>query len=102
MPEFGRDHNVLATALERRAEHLLALPASVDVGGVEKGDPLIERGVHHTRGAFGVHAAAEVVAAESDHRCLENPSTNGTSLEAAHARQGTQSPCLNRGRRLVG
>ena len=102
MPEFGRDDHVLATPLERSAKHLLALSASVDVGGVEKGDPLLERSVDHTRRAFSIHAAAEIVATESDHRGLKDPSVNGTRLEAAHVGQSTQSRCLNRNRRLVG
>ena len=85
VPELGSDHRLLATALQRCAEHLLALSAAVDVGGVEEGDALLERRVHHAGRTLRVDPAAEIVATESHHRRLENASTDGTSLEVAHA-----------------
>ncbi len=102
MAELGGDHGLLAPSLERRAEHLLALSAAVDVGGVEEGDPLLERRVHDARRARCVDAAPEVVATEADDRRLEHASADGACLEIAHARQGTQRPSLHGSRRLLG
>ena len=74
------------------AEKLLALRASVDVGGVEEGDAGVDGTVHHRRGAVVVEPAAEVVAAQSDDRYLEradrasahgHPSLLGTVFERA-------------------
>ena len=52
------------------AEELLGAAdfAAIDIGGVEQGDPEIERLVHHRLRRGVVDAAAEVVAAEADQR----------------------------------
>ena len=44
-PELGRDHDLVAAAGERAAEELLALAVAVALGGVEQGDPGVERRV---------------------------------------------------------
>ena len=85
VPELGGDHRLLAMPLERRAEHLLALSAPVRIGGVEEGDSLLERSVHHACRALRIDPAAEIVATETHDRRLENASTDGTSLQVAHA-----------------
>ena len=69
--ELRRDDHVVAPRAERPAEQHLALRAAVDVGGVEEGDARVERGVDHRRGRRLVDPAAEVVAAETDHRGVE-------------------------------
>ena len=71
-PELGGQHDLVAPAAEHLAEELLAgAGAAVDVGGVEEGDALVERGVDDGAGAFEVDAAAEVVAAEADDRDVQ-------------------------------
>ena len=85
MPELGCDHRLLTTPLERGAQHLLALTAPIDVSGVEEGDALLERCVHNACRTLRIDPATEIVATEPHHRRLENASTDGTSLEFAHA-----------------
>ena len=63
--ELGGQDDLVAPRSERGAEELLALGASVDIGGVEEGDPGIERGADDGVGLLARHAHAEVVAAES-------------------------------------
>ena len=69
--ELGGEHDLIPAPGERLAEILLALGAAVDVGGVEEVDAGVERRVDDARRGRGVEAAAEVVAAEPDHRDLE-------------------------------
>jgi hypothetical protein len=65
-PELRRDDDVVPALPEGLAEELLAVPAAVDVGGVEEGDAFVQRGLHHLGGAVGVDPHPEVVAAEPD------------------------------------
>ena len=81
-PELGREHDLVAPALEHLAEELLAPPVGVSVGvrGVEERDPLLERGVHDRARAFEVDPPAEVVAAEADRSETSGPSTPSERL----------------------
>ena len=69
--ELGGDHHLVAALAQRPAQELLALGAAVDVGGVEEGDAGVEGGVRPRRRGVLVDPAAEVVAAQPDHRHLE-------------------------------
>ncbi len=63
--ELGGEDDLVAAALDGLSEVALgAAAAAVDVGGVEEGDPRVERGVDDGAGRPGIEAAAEVVAAE--------------------------------------
>ena len=62
--ELGGDQDLVAPALQRASQEFLALPAAVNIGGVEKVDPGFDRGRNHGRRALGVDTPAEVVASE--------------------------------------
>jgi len=65
--ELGREHDAIAAAGQRVADHPLAgAVAAVDVGGVEERDPGVERGVDDGARAREVEPPAEVVATEAD------------------------------------
>ena len=81
-----RDHHVASA--QRSAEVLLALPLSVDVGGVEERHARVERRVDDLLRRRCVEPRAEVVAAEADDRDL-----GAVTAEAArpHAASSTGS-----------
>ncbi len=94
----GDDRAALRRSRRAAAEHLLALPFAVHVGGVEECDSLVERRMHDVRGAHGVEPAAEVVAAEAHHGHPQNAVAELTRLEIAHAGQRTQCRRLHPGK----
>ncbi len=83
--ELGGEHDVVAPALERPADDLLALAAAVDVGGVDEVDAGIERAVDHA------HALVVVAVAHlpEHHR----PEALGADLDA----RSSQLPVSHRG-----
>jgi hypothetical protein len=67
--ELGGEHDLLAAVAEQLAERGLRPAAvAVDVGGVEQRDAAVECLVDHRARRREVDAAAEIVAAEPDHR----------------------------------
>ena len=67
--ELRRENDVVAPPFEHPSEQILASAAvAVDVGGVEQRHALVERRVDDRTRPFQVDTAAEVVAAEADHR----------------------------------
>ncbi len=66
--EFGGYNHTGATGAQRAAQEFLAAPFAVHVGGVEKIDAGVERGLHHPGGGFGVDAPAEIIAAQPHQR----------------------------------
>ena len=87
--ELGRDDHLVTPAGERRADVLLGSPVAVHLGGVDVGDPGVDRGVHDRGGLRRVEPPAEVVPAEADHRQL---GTGGTEPAGAISRARTRSP----------
>ena len=74
LPPLRREHDPVASPLQRAADHLLAAAlAAVDVGGVEERDAGVDRRVDHRERRVLVDAAAEVVAPEADDGDLERP-----------------------------
>ena len=49
-PDLGRQDHPVAPAVQGLADDLLAAAAAVDVRGVQKVDPRVERAVDHTQG----------------------------------------------------
>ena len=90
--------------LERVAEHLLGLGVGVDVGGVERGDPRVERGVHALRGdlVLDLRAVREPVAVD-DFGDLQAGAAQLSVVD--HDRKSTadaarsRAACLRRGTR---
>ena len=76
--ELGGQHDPVPAPAQHLAEGELggALPA-VALGRVEERDALVDRRVDYRAGARGVQAAAEVVAAEADHRDEQTGITQG-------------------------
>ncbi|GAB3974550.1 hypothetical protein GCM10029978_056450 [Actinoallomurus acanthiterrae] len=72
--ELRGQHDLVAVALERDAEQTFAVAGrraavrAVDVGGVEQGDPGVQRRVHDGAGAVLVEPGGDVVAAQADRR----------------------------------
>jgi len=68
--EFGRQHDVLAAVAEDLAKAALGAAAriTVSVGLVEERDAEVERLVDDLAGRREIDTAAEIVAAEPDHR----------------------------------
>src|SRR5436305_180956 len=67
--ELRRENDVVAPPFEHPSEQILASAAvAVDVGGVEQRHAVIERRVDDRTRPLQVDTAAEVVAAEADHR----------------------------------
>jgi len=80
--ELGREHDLLAAALERVADEGFAVPAAaVDVGGVDQRDPGIDRRLDDLACLRPVAAGAEVVRPEPDDR---DHQAGGTERAVAH------------------
>ena len=74
LPPLRREHDPLASPLQRTADQLFAPAlAAVDVRGVEERDAGVDRGVDHRERRVLVDTAAEVVAPEADDGNLERP-----------------------------
>src|SRR6185437_12553268 len=65
-PKLACQNDLLTTAAERLAQHLLRCAApAVNVGGVEQRNPFVERSMHHGSRLFRIDTHAEVVASQS-------------------------------------
>src|SRR6185369_13155227 len=69
-PELSGDQYLVAAPFESTAQVFFTLPATVDIGGIEKVNAGIDRSVHHSRSSGGVDSPAEVVATKSGKRNL--------------------------------
>ena len=81
--ELGGQNDIAAALAQRLAEEFLRLCAAIDVGGVEKGDPRVDRGADHRIGRLGVDPHSEIVAAETD---LTDFQTGGSKAAKLHGR----------------
>ena len=87
--ELRSEHDPVAPPFEHLAEKVFAAAAvSVDVRGVEKGDPDVERGVDDRSRLLETEPATEVVAAETDNRDLW---ALGSQTPRTHRRDATDS-----------
>ena len=77
-PELRGDDELVTLAVQRLAEHLLALPgvAAVDVGGVEQGHARLARGTQQVVEPAG-RRAGRGVAAEADRADHEAAAADG-------------------------
>ena len=89
--ELGREHDLVASALEHLADELLAPGVAVAVGGVEERDAFRDGAVEHGSRALQVEAAAELVAAEPDDGDLDAAVPERASFDVGH------DPILSRG-----
>ena len=84
--ELGGDHGLVPTAPEGLADKLLRLPAAVHLGGVEVGDPGVERRPDDADRRLPVELHPEVVAAQPHGGDREALRTQRATL---HAREHT-------------
>jgi hypothetical protein len=83
--EFGRQRDLVATALENLAEQLLAgSRTAIDIGGVEERHAFGEGGVDDGSGAVEVKTTAKVVAPQTDDRDVESGGAKGASGYLRH------------------
>ena len=104
--ELGREHDLVPAAREHLAEGELG-PAvlAVGFGGVEERDARVDRRVDHRAGPLQVEAAAEVVAAEADHRDEQPGVTEGSIAHGRHhtdARRTSRTAAWRRRGRRAG
>jgi hypothetical protein len=82
--ELGREHDLVAPALDRAAHQLLVAAQAVDVGGVEQGDPQLDRAVNHRYGCG-------VVGRTVDRAHSHAAQADGRDVDA----RGTEFPCFH-------
>ena len=89
LAELRRQHDLVAPAVEHAADDRLAAAGlPVDVGRVEERDAHLERRVDHGARRVFVDPAAEVVAAEADHR---HPQSGGAQHAISHDLKPTRA-----------
>src|SRR5690242_16398794 len=67
-PELSGDQYLVAAPFESTAQVFFTLPATVDIGGIEKVNAGIDCCVDHSRGSGGVDTPAKVVTSQSSER----------------------------------
>src|SRR5436305_10132139 len=85
-PELGGEQNPVPATRQHFAEECLTAPrATVDVGGVEERDAVLERGIDHRARPVEIDAAGEVVAAKPYRRAFESGVAQRALRERRHA-----------------
>ena len=92
---LGRQHDVLAAALQGLADDLLGLPRRVHVGGVDDVDPGVERRVDDPDGVVVVGVAPR---AEHHRAERERADLDAGTAERAHLHAAQPAPCLGQRR----
>src|SRR3954447_9421875 len=66
---LGGQRDPVTSPLQQLREHAFGFAARVPVGGVDVGDPRLQRGVDHRRGTVGIDGVSECHGAENE--CTE-------------------------------
>ena len=100
-PDLGRQDHSVAPAVQGLADDLLAAAAAVDVRGVQKVDPRVERAVDHTQGEGLVGLIAEGHAAQAQLRDFDAGAAHAAVVHTASFSNGTVGsslvPAITRG-----